>query len=54
MGDKHLTVAEAAQLLRMSETSVKRRARQLGGFKLPGCRRWLFDAKELKQRRCYG
>lgn len=42
-----VTVEEAAQLLPFSQTTIRRRAAELGGFKKKGCRRWLFKRSEL-------
>jgi len=50
MTNKPLTVEEVADLLHMSAESVRRHATDLGGFKLKGCRRWLFRREALMER----
>jgi excisionase family DNA binding protein len=45
-----LTAEEAAVVLRVSTATIRRHASELGGFKLPGCRRWLFRYATLVEK----
>lgn len=47
---EYITAEETAKLLRCSVATIRRRARALGGTKLPGCRPWLFPRKEIEKR----
>lgn len=54
MPDRILTTEEAAALLRTSTFSVRRHAKEWGGFKMPGSRQWCFWRSKLMELTHHG
>lgn len=51
MEDKNLTVAEVAEILKVSKQTIWLRCKQgeLPAFKMPGSRIWLINSKDLEK-----